>query len=264
MNEDIRRRFLLLIRDERFRPGELVGSERELAERLDVGRTALRLVLEQLEDDGLIRRSLGRGGGVFFHDGRVQRHLNTIQGVPEMVRQQGMTVATTVLRAEIGTPDADEARNLRLQGGDNVIRIVRLRFVENHSWSLDTSVLPGKLFPGLLTRDLTGSLYATLVGDFGILLDHADETIEVVPATAEQAALLDVAPGSPLLLIWRVTYSATGDAIEFAHDYFRADRTRVHTQKYGVNWKRAVRREEAIAGTPSRRASPGSPGAERP
>jgi GntR family transcriptional regulator len=249
VKDDIRRRFLQLIREESFRPGELIGSERELAERLTVGRTVLRLVLGQLEDDGTIRRSLGRGGGVFFHDGRIQRHLNTIQGVPEMVRQQGMTLSTRVVRAELGTPNADEIRNLRLSGDDKVVRLERIRYVDDASWSLDTSVLPSRLFPGLLNRDLTLSLYSTLAAAFDTLLDHADETIEVVSASADQGELLSILTGSPLLLIWRVTYSTAGDAIEFAHDYFRADRTRVHTQKYGVNWKRAVRREEAITTT---------------
>ena len=239
---EIRRRMLSLIRQERFRPGELVGNERDLADRLAVGRTALRLVLGELEDEGLIHRSLGRGGGVHFHDGRIQRHLNTIQGVPEMVRQQGMTVTTRVIRAEIAGPDADERRNLRLAEAGNVIRLVRLRFVDGVSWSLDTSVLPSRLFPGLLAKDLTESLYSTLSQDFGTVLDHADETIEVVHATTEQGEVLGIAEATPLLLIWRVTYAATGEPIEFAHDYFRADRTRVHTQKYGVNWKRAARR----------------------
>jgi GntR family transcriptional regulator len=247
VHNDIRRRFLRHLNDARFRPGELIGSERELSGRLGVGRAALRLVLEALENDGVIRRSLGRGGGVFFHDGRVQRYLNTIQGVPEMVRQQGMTVSTRILSADIATPDVDEVRNLRLLDTEKVIRIVRLRLVENVSWSLDTSVLPSSLFPRLLTHDLTGSLYSILSTNFGTVLDHADETIEVVLSTRAQSSVLSVEEASPLLLIWRVTYSADGDVVEFAHDYFRADRTRIHTQKFGVNWKRAVRREKAIA-----------------
>ena len=94
---------------------------------------------------------------------------------------------------------------------------------------------------GLLTHCLTGSLYHLLTAEYGLELDRADETVEAVPATSEQAALLDIPPGSALLEIRRVAWDVHGTPVEFARDFFRADRTRVHMQKYGTNWKRTVR-----------------------
>lgn len=232
-----------LLREERFHPGEPLGSERALAERLGVGRAVLRQALDRLEEEGAVRRALGRTGGVFAHDGRLERHLNTTLGVPEMVRAQGLRVTTRVLEASLGLAQADEARNLRLGGDDPVLRIVRLRLVEGVPWSLDTSVLPSRRYPGLLRRDLTGSLYALLTGEFGLELDRADETVEAVPATPDQAAALEVPLGAALLEIRRTAFALDGTPAEYAHDFFRADRTRVHLQKLGTNWKRTVRRE---------------------
>jgi GntR family transcriptional regulator len=232
-----------LLREERFHPGESLGSERALAERLGVGRTVLRQALDRLEDEGVVRRSLGRSGGVFAHDGRLERHLNTTLGVPEMVRAQGLRVATRVLSATLGVPLPDEARNLRLGHDEPVLRIVRLRLVEDVPWSLDTSVLPSRRYPGLLQRDLTGSLYAVLTAEYGLELDRADETVEAVPATAEQAVLLQITVGAAVLEIRRTAHQVDGAPVEYAHDFFRADRTRVHLQKLGTNWKRTVRRE---------------------
>lgn len=231
-----------LLREERFHPGESLGSERALAERLGVGRTVLRQALERLEDEGVLRRSLGRHGGVFAHDGRLERHLNTTLGVPEMVRRQGLQVATRVLGATLGLAWPDEVRTLRLAPDEPVVRVVRLRLVEGVPWSLDTSVLPSRRYPGLLHHDLTGSLYAVLTSEYGLELDHADETVEAVPADGERAALLEVAPGSALLEIRRVAHQVDGSPVEYAHDFFRADRTRVHLRELGTNWKRTVRR----------------------
>ena len=228
-------------RAEMFHPGELMGSERALAERLGVGRTVLRQAIDRMEAEGTVRRVLGRSGGVFFNDGRIQRHLNTVEGVPQMVLHQGRAVATTVLRAEMGLPQPDERRNLHLNGGDAVLRIQRLRLVDGSSWSLDLSVLPAARFPGLLTHALNGSLYHLLTSEYGLELDRADETVEAVPATNAQASVLDVPAGSALLEIRRVAWDVQGVPVEFAHDFFRADRTRVHMQKYGTNWKRTVR-----------------------
>ncbi len=230
------------MREERFHPGECLGSERALAERLGVGRAVLRQALDRLEDEGVVRRALGRAGGVFAHDGRLERHLNTTLGVPEMVRAQGLRVTTRVLSATLGVALPDEVRNLRLPGDEPVVRVVRLRLVEGVSWSLDTSVLPSRRYPGLLRRDLTGSLYALLSTEYGLELDRADETVEAVPATAEQAGVLDVPVGAALLEIRRTAFGVDGAAVEYAHDFFRADRTRVHLSKLGTNWKRTVRR----------------------
>lgn len=228
-------------REERFHPGEALGSERALAERLGIGRAVLRLALDELEARGTVRRAIGRSGGVFFHDGRIQRHLNTVQGVPDMVRHQGRTLSTRVLRAEAGVPHADERRGLGLAGASVVFRVTRLRLVDGATWSLDSSVLPASRFPGLLASDLTRSLYAVLTTEHGLELDRADETVEAVPATAEQAEVLEVQPGAALLEIRRVAWDVSGVPVEYAHDFFRADRTRVHTQNYGTNWKRSTR-----------------------
>ena len=46
-------------------------------------------------------------------------------------------------------------------------------------------------------------------------------------ATTEQAALLRIDEGSPLMRIERTAFTASGVAVEFARDVFRADRTRI-------------------------------------
>jgi len=221
-----------------LRPGEKMGSERELADRLGTSRSALRLALAQLERDGAIRRSMGRGGGILFDDGRIERNLNTIQGVPVMLRQQGFEVATRVLRQDIAVATPAEKRNLELPGSTNVLRVVRLRLANGTPWSLDTSVLPAELFSGLLTHDLTQSLYDVMERHFAQVPVESDETIDTVAANAEQAELLQVELGAPLMQIWRVTRGEGNVPIEFAHDYFRADRTRVHLRRYRSSWKR--------------------------
>ena len=47
------------------------------------------------------------------------------------------------------------------------------------------------------------------------------------PARAEEARLLGVRRGAPLLAIERTTWDADGRAFERSHDLFRADRARI-------------------------------------
>ena len=53
------------------------------------------------------------------------------------------------------------------------------------------------------------------------------ERLEPVVADAREAEILEVATGSPLMLVERTAYDASGIPIEYARDLFRGDRTRV-------------------------------------
>jgi GntR family transcriptional regulator len=93
--------------------------------------------------------------------------------------------------------------------------------------ALERSYLPAGLFPGLLDRRLTGSLYRLLAKEYDSAPQSAVEYLEPFVATAEVAKLLDVAEGSALLLIERTASSAGGRPIEYARDVFRSDRIRI-------------------------------------
>ncbi len=165
---------------------------------------------------------------------------------PGIVRRQGRQLRTQVLAASLTEASHQVARALDLAVADPVFKIRRVRFVDDTSWSLDTSYLAAAKFPGLLDLDLTGSLYETFTRHYGFTLDHADETIELHYASAEEAQALKIDVAAPLFELWRVTFDADDGPLEFAHDLFRADRTRVHMQKHGVNWKRSVSRARAL------------------
>lgn len=241
MNEVTRRlidQIERLVADEGLRPGERLMSERALSEQLGVPRTALRLALSELESRGSIRRTMGRSGGILAADGKIERQINTTAGVPDMLRQQGLRSSTTVIRVDIALATPSESRGLALDAGENVVRIVRRRDADGIPWSLDTSVLPARLVPAIGSHDLTGSLYSLLSDTYGLEPAEADETVDIAAADESVAEHLGIEVGASLLQVWRTARSTSGVAIEFAHDYFRGDRTRMHLRRYGASWKR--------------------------
>lgn len=94
---------------------------------------------------------------------------------------------------------------------------------------VDESWLPPHLLPDLLSSDLTGSLYRSL-GAAGHPVQQAEQTVEAAAASAETAALLDIAPGAPALLFKRRSFTGTeepGTPIEYAISTYRSDRYQV-------------------------------------
>jgi GntR family transcriptional regulator len=229
-----------LIARAELRVGDRIGSERAIAEQFGVPRSALREALEELEAAAVIRRTMGRAGGVFVSDGKIERQLNTIQGIPDMLRQQGFRSATTVLEEGPGVATPSELRSLALADGDMVFRMRRRRDADGEPLSIDTMALPLRMVPGFDRHDHEGSVYRLLANEYRIEMAHADETIDVAEATSEQATILGVPVGAPLFEIWRVTFDAADAPIEFSHDFFRADRLRISLRRYGARWKRAA------------------------
>jgi GntR family transcriptional regulator len=68
---------------------------------------------------------------------------------------------------------------------------------------------------------------------FGVKPAVAQENIEVVSATNDEALVLDVISGSPLFSILRTSVDDQGVPFEYSHDLFRADRTRISIRTHG-------------------------------
>lgn len=228
------------IHDGGYLAGERIGSERELAASLGMPRSRLRSAVDVLEEQHVLRRATGRTGGVFADDGRLQRRLNTVESVPSLLRQQGRHVDTLVLHQGMELPDPYERRQLGLGEDTNIVTVRRLRRVDGDSWSIESSSFPAVRFAELLRQDLTGSLYEIIHRLTGVSAATAKETLVLSQADEQQAETLGVANGSALMEIHRTSYDQNGQPFEVAHDFFRGDRTRVHTRRYGANWKRTI------------------------
>lgn len=216
-------------------PGDRIGAERELAERYGVSRWLIRKALEQLEEQDLILRTHGRSGGVFVGHRKVVRDLTDLVGLPQYLRDQGLSAGTTVLGTR-AVPAGDAlAVELGLASDDWVFEIERLRLAEGLPLSLEVCCFPATMFPGMLGKALDGSLYEVLEGHYGIVRGEAIETITAIPADRERASSLQVPTGSPLLLVTRTAHLATGERFEHSRELYRADRIAitVHTSSAG-------------------------------
>ena len=93
---------------------------------------------------------------------------------------------------------------------------------------------------------LGGSVYELLEQHFGAEPAEAVERIEVVLASGDEAAILDVEPGAPLMAITRTTTDPGGEPIEFSRDLFRADRTRIVVRTEGSGPRAVVGRARVV------------------
>lgn len=208
-------------------PGAKLGSERDLAEHYSTSRSSLRQMLAALEEAGLVHRVIGRAGGIFISHAQVQRSLSDVVGVPAFLANQGYVAGTRVLSTKITAPDRMTQKALQIGAADFVVEIQRVRLADGSPISLELAQFPAETFPGLLEKQLGGSIYEILENEYGLITSRADERIEAVNATPDEASLLAIKPRSALLLITRITFDQHDVPCEFSRDLFRGDRTRL-------------------------------------
>jgi GntR family transcriptional regulator len=190
-----------------WKPGELIPSEIELAARFQVSQGTVRKAVDELAAENLLLRRQGKGTFVAtHHEPRAQfRFLRVVPDDSEPAPPQSRFLECRRLRAP-----AEIARRLELRSGDALVYVRRLLSFGAEPIVLDELWLPGTLFRGLTAERLAeykGPLYALFETEFGTRMIRAEEQLRAVAAERAAAQLLQVAEGSPLLQVERVSYS---------------------------------------------------------
>jgi GntR family transcriptional regulator len=211
-------------------PGAVIPSEVELCREFGVSRTTARKAVSDLAHEG--RLLVVQGKGTFVATPKVEEHfVQRAFGIHEDMQRRGMSLTTRVLRQEVAEASPEVARRLQLRGSDLVHVIVRLRFVNEEPILVSTTYVPQALCPDLATEDLAEcSLYAVLRDQYGLAIARGERRLEAVAADGREARLLDVALGSPLLLLDSVAYAADGRPFEHSVALQRGDRTTVEVE----------------------------------
>lgn len=215
-----------LIASRRLVPGDKLPSEVEIANALGVSRMTLRQALASIEAKGLIDRRRGRFGGNFVAAPRFEFDHAGLPGFTEQMRRAHVEAGAQVIRATTRRPPADVRQGLALKRGEQVHEVLRARSANGEPIVLEETYFPARVFPGMLSTDLTGSLYSVMRG-YGASPYSAEEQIEATQATEQQAEILNISAGDPLLLITRTSYTSEGLPVEYSMDFFRSDRSRI-------------------------------------
>lgn len=211
-----------IIESGKLQPGDLLPSEHALMAAYGVSRNTARSALDLLVRMGLAHRVQGRG--TFVTVPKVKYGLFYLSSFTEEVQRQGGKTTARVLALETTIPPSPVARALQLRPDQRVIRIERLRLVDDVPLALHLSFIPEHLCPLLVDVDFTtASLYSLLEGPCGLRIARSEQVIRAVAATPRQAALLEIPRGAPLLSIQGVTYLEDGTPVEWLQLFYRGD-----------------------------------------
>jgi GntR family transcriptional regulator len=209
---------------EELSPDAPIPSERELMVKYAVSRMTVREAIGQLVIEGRLYRV--RGKGTFVAPPRVDSMLE-LTSFTEDMRRRGHEPSTVVLRSVQLVPPVTIRQALALTATQSAYRIERLRIADGIPMALESGWYAADPAPGLLDRDLSGSLYTILARSYGLVIDAAKQTLRSEIADAQTARILGVAVSAPLLVLDR-TSTASGRPVEHIRSWYRGDRYQVH------------------------------------
>ena len=199
-------------------PGSPAPSERELVHRFGVARMTVRQAMDALVVEGLLERIPGRGTFV----ARPRRSASRITSFTEEMTRRGMLAESSTLLARREQAGPGVARALGVTEGDAVIHWRRLRRADGTPMCLEDAYLNEVLLPGFLQSGMPTSLYEAL-DQRGMRPTWAEDSINADLATADEATLLEVASGKPVLRHSRRAIAGE-KVIEVSRSVYRADR----------------------------------------
>jgi GntR family transcriptional regulator len=210
------------IRSGELATGDRLPSERQLSSELDVSRMTVRQALQLLREQGLIDNQQGRGN--FVTEPRIEQPVDILIGFSDSMLEKGIQPSARLLSLEYKMADRTIASMLQVGLSEPMFLVHRLRLA-----NLIPAVLEYSYFPAHLCRDLSQhdleqrSIYAILAEEYGIRLANALQTLEPTVAGSYHAKLLNVAAGSPLMRVKRVSYDEQERVVEYAVDLYRGD-----------------------------------------
>ncbi len=206
-----------------WKPGEAIPSEMDLAARFRVSQGTVRKAIDELAAENLVVRRQGKGTFVATHAEQHVRYrfLRLVPDSGDEGRAQRSILDCRRVRAS-----AEVARALALRTGDAVVQVRRVLSFGGVPTILEDMWLPGNTFKGLGMEQLAahqGPTYALFEVEFGVRMVRAEEKIRAVATDAQQAQLLAVPPGAPLLSVERLSYTYNDVPMELRRGLYRTD-----------------------------------------
>lgn len=208
-------------------------SEGELSREFGVSRVTVRQALKQLETRGVIYSEHGRG---YFNTASRLSGVSGFHSFTSEVRKLGGTPTSSIVAyAEGQTMPESFSKHLLASndGHESFIFLRRVRAIDGNPVAIEDAYLPAARYPSATRAMFEGSsLYEEMTSTWGIVPTWTDALFEPAAATAEEAGHLEIAEGSPVLAVWRVTVTDTDQAVEYVKSVYKGDGFMLNVNRY--------------------------------
>jgi GntR family transcriptional regulator len=206
----------------KWKAGERVMSENEIAAKYQVSRVTARQAIEKLVAKNILYRRPGKG--TFVSEQGLAYGFSTMLSFSRSLQAKGFTVETRIL--DQGTAPATEeiAEKLRLTRDAEVVIIRRLRIVDGIPAAIHASYFSARIYSSLITTDVVHeSLLEAVERIGGTRMAYSQDSLRAAPASVIDADLLSISPGAPMMELEGVVYDEQNNPCRYTKGLYRGD-----------------------------------------
>jgi DNA-binding GntR family transcriptional regulator len=212
-------RFESLIANGTLPSGTRLENEIAMGERFGLSRPTMRRAIQVLVDKGLLVRR--RGVGTQIVHGSITRRAE-LSSLWDDLAQEGRAPTTEVLLYETLPPSPALAEKLGVELDKPVLHLKRLRSADD----APIAIMENHLLeaPAVLREELEHRGLYEMLRERGTTMRVARQFVSAKAASKDEARLLDVPVGSPILTLERTAYDQSGRVVEVGRTHYRPDR----------------------------------------
>ncbi len=202
-------------------PGQRLPSEEELSAQFGASRMTVRRAIDQLVSQGRLRRVQGHGTFV------AEQPLPTARGLTrwsfELISQTD-GVRKQVTRVEQVPPTFRVSNALRTMPTEPIVQVTIELTCNGQPLGCSIARIPRLLLPDIGEWQLESvSLTQFLTLRAGLQFGRVEERVRAVPAEEDEADMLKIEPGTPLLYVDSLIFLACGIPVILADTFYRGE-----------------------------------------
>lgn len=198
-------------------------SERKLMMKYNVSRVTIRKALDILENDDIIYRQHGKG--TFINEEKVIHPINKSISFSKLAEEHGFMANAELVESKIKLASKADIKTLEIPEKDSktVIYISRKRYLNNSLVSLEVSHFRNQ-FAFLLDINLGNKSIYSEIEERGYKLKIKSQTIEIIEANKDLASQLQLAIGTPIILVTGIVMDQRGSITNLVREYLLANK----------------------------------------
>ena len=207
-----------------LKSGDMLPSEFNLSDQLGISRLVIHRAYRELVSDGLLIRQRAKGTFVLPASKRTHTVDGPLFSLTESMTQDGLEPSNKILVQEVINADEKVRKGLRLPPSAKVVHVRSLRFLRDLPLAIEDIFFPYDRFPDMATMDLNNcSTYLTLGKLYDAHPQDALDLISACAATVEDAELLGLQKGAPVMHVIRLSTDLKGLPVEYSIVLFHAE-----------------------------------------
>ncbi|MBF0699224.1 GntR family transcriptional regulator [Streptococcus danieliae] len=205
----------------RWKIGQRLPSERDLATHYQVSRMTLRQAITLLVEEGVLERRVG--SGTFIASTRVQEKMRGTTSFTEIIQSQGKVPSSQLISYRRTLPSQQEVDCLGITREDNIIRMERVRYADDLPVVYEIASIPEKFIKDLPKEQVTSHFFQSLE-EKGYRIGKSSQTISAKLVADPIAHYLKLPKGQAVLALTQLSYLEDGQAFEYVKSQYAADR----------------------------------------